>query len=204
MKRYVNHEIEDASRRIIDEVQSQVDVLGRNSDIQRAIKMYGRIGGSQDYLQTKTGYKHDPSQSDTQKSIVGIFMEDIMGTTETVLQDVLKLPTATIGEILRFFSAHKILMGMLIFSVFVNLFLSGRSTTGYWQQRKAEKFMQKVGVKPNTAIMRMVSLKEIDELVASGLPSVNSTNNGVWLVSTNERTNAIVIINSRNCTLLAT
>jgi hypothetical protein len=142
--------------------------------------MYGRIGGSQDCQKTKTGYKEDPSQGDSRKTIVGIFMEDMMGTTETVLEDVLKLPTSAIRQAINFVTAQKILLGMFIFSVLVNLFLSGRSTTGYWQQRKAEKFMHRIGVKPNSAMIRMVSLKEIDDLVASGLSIANSTDTGVW------------------------
>lgn len=158
-------------------------MLGRNSDIQRSIKMYGRIGGNQDSQKTKTGYKEDPSHGDSRKTIMGIFMEDMMGTTETVLEDVLNLPTSAIRQAINFVTAHKILLGMFIFSVFVNLFLSGRSTTGYWQQRKAEKFMDKIGVKPNSALIRMVSLKEIDDLVASGLSIANSADTGVWYFS---------------------
>jgi hypothetical protein len=110
-------------------------------------------------------------------------MEDMMGTTETVLEDVLNLPTSAIRQAINFVTVHKILLGMFIFSVLVNLFLSGRSTTGYWQQRKAEKFMHRIGVKPNSALIRMVSLKEIDDLVASGLSIANSADTGVWYSS---------------------
>ena len=178
----MNNQIEDSSKRVVAEVESQVNVLGRNSDIQRAIKLYGRIGGTQDSQQIKTGYHDDASQIDTRKrkSVMGIFREDMADTTETVLEDVLMLPTSAIRHTLGFITAYKILFGMLIFSLFLNFFLSGRSTAGYWQQRKAEKFMQKVGVKPNSAMIRMVSLKEINELVSSGLTGANSSDSGLW------------------------
>jgi transcriptional regulatory protein LevR len=40
--------------------------------------------------------------------------------------------------------------------------------------------MQKAGVQANNAMTRMVSLKEIDELVTKGLIGANSTDSGLW------------------------
>jgi len=69
-----------------------------------------------------------------------------------------------------------------------NLFLSGRSTAEYWHIRNADKLMRKAGVTPNNAMVRMVSLKEIDDLVANGL-GLNATESGVWYTFVNPRTN---------------
>ena len=40
--------------------------------------------------------------------------------------------------------------------------------------------MRKAGVQGNTAMIRMVSLKEIDDLVSNGLIGANATQNGLW------------------------
>ena len=121
------------------EVESQVNVLGRGSDIQRAIKMYGRIGAMIEGQHTKTGFVDDPAQPAHGRSMMSLFMEDMFGTAEGILEDVFYLPMGGIRRVLGFINAHKVLLAVLVFSIFVNLFLSGRSTLGYWQYRHAEK-----------------------------------------------------------------
>jgi hypothetical protein len=157
-----------------------VNVLGRGTDIQRAIKMYGRIGGVFDPQTLKTGFVVDPSQPATARSMVSLFMEDMLGTTEGILEDVFYLPSKAIRTTVGFISAHKILIVLLVFSIFVNMFLSVISTGEYWHHRHAEKFMHKAGVQPNKSMVRMVSLKDIDDLVTKGLIGVNVSDNGVW------------------------
>ena len=111
---------------------------------------------------------------------MSLFMEDMFGTAEGVLEDVFYLPMAGIRRMFGFINAHQILIVVLMFNILVNLFLSGRSTLGYWQYRNAEKVMRKAGVQGNTAMIRMVSLKEIDDLVSNGLIGANATQNGLW------------------------
>ncbi len=146
--------------------------------------MYGRIGVALDGQKFKTGFVHEPSQPSTSRSMGSLFMEDILGTTEGMLEDVFMLPSQAIRRTFGFINAHRILLVLLMLSIFINLFLSGRSTVGYWHHRHAERFMQKAGVQPNMAMIRMVSLKEIDALVTRGLVGANATDNGLWYYRT--------------------
>lgn len=181
VKRATNQEIEATAKRVVAEVESQVNVLGRGSDIQRAIKMYGRIGAMIEGQHTKTGFVDDPAQPAHGRSMMSLFMEDMFGTVEGILEDVFHLPVAGIRRVLGFINAHKVLLAVLVFSIFVNLFLSGRSTLGYWQYRHAEKVMRNAGVQGNTAMIRMVSLKDIDDLISNdGLIGANATEHGLW------------------------
>lgn len=181
VKRATNQAIEDTAKRVVAEVESQVSVLGRGSDIQRAIKMYGRIGAMLEGQHTKTGFVSDSVQPTHGRSWMSLFMEDMFGTAEGILEDVFYLPMAGIRRVFGFINAHKILLAVLVFSMFVNLFLSGRSTLGYWQYRHAENVMRKAGVEGNTAMIRMVSLKDIDDLVSNdGLIGANATEHSLW------------------------
>jgi hypothetical protein len=180
VKRAANRANEDITKRVVAEIDSQVNVLGRGSEIQRAIKMYGRIGEVLDNQSIKTGFVSDPSHPALKQSMISLFMEDMVGTTEGILEDVFMLPSTAIHQTIGFINAHKILLVVLIFSIFTNMFLSGRSTVGYWHHRHAEKFMQQAGVHANNAMIRMVSLKEIDELVTKGLIGANVTDRGLW------------------------
>ena len=146
--------------------------------------MYGRIGAALNGQKLKTGFVHDPSQPFTSRSMGSLFMEDVLGTTEGILEDVFMMPSQTIRRTIGFINSHWILLVLLIMSIFINLFLSGRSTVGYWHHRHAERFMQKAGVRANMAMIRMISLKEIDELVTKGLVGVNATDNGLWYYRT--------------------
>ena len=180
VKRAAYHSIEDTADRVIAEVESQVGILGRGSDIQRAIKMYGRIGGVLEAQRFKTGFVEDPKQRSSERSMFSLFLEDMLGTTEGMIEDVLHLPSAAIQRTFDFMSAHRILIGILLFSVLANVFLSGRSTVGYWHTRKAERIMLTAGVNPNNAMIRMIGLKEIDELVSKGLTGINGTEDSLW------------------------
>ena len=180
MKKASHQNLEDIAKRVIAEIENQVNVLGRGSDIQRAIRMYGRIGGVFDNQVTKTGFVSDPAHPLTKRSMVSLFMEDMTGTTEGMLEDVFLLPSAAIRRTFNFINAYKILLILLTLSIFANIFLSGTSTVAYWHHRSAERFMQRAGVTANNAMVRMVSLKEIDELVTSGLIRDSATNNTMW------------------------
>lgn len=180
VKRAANHSIEDTAKRVIAEVESQVSILGRGGDIQRAIKMYGRIGGVLEAQRLKTGFVKDPSQRSSERSMFSLFLEDMLGTTEGMLEDVFHLPSMAIRRAVGFLNAHRILIALLLFSVLANVFLSGRSTVGYWHTRKAENIVFKAGVTSNNAMIRMVGLKEIDEVVSKGLTGLNKTNDSSW------------------------
>jgi hypothetical protein len=180
VKRAAHSEIEDTANKVISEVESQVNILGKGSDVQRAIKMYGRIGGNIDGQKTKTGFVVDPAQTNKDRSMISLFMGDMLGTTEEMIEDVFNLPSSALRGFFGFLSSHRILIGMLVFSVLMNFFLSGRSTVGYWQHRTAETIMLKAGVKSNNAMVRMVALKDIDDLVSGGLTGVNITHHGLW------------------------
>lgn len=180
MKRAANHSIEDTAKRVIAEVESQISILGRGSDIQRAIKIYGRIGGVLEAQRLKTGFAEDPAQKSSERSMSSLFLEDMLGTVEGMLEDVFNLPSAAIRRSVNFLDAHQLLIGLLLFSMLANVFFSGRSTIGYWHIRKAEKIMLQAGVRPNNAMIRMVALKEIDELVSKGLTGINETENSLW------------------------
>jgi hypothetical protein len=163
----------------------QAGVLGRGGDIQRAIKMYGRIGGLLEHQKTNTGYVQDKKVSNSERTMWSLFRSDMLGTTQDLLEDVLFVPSNVVGRVFGFVNAHKILLFILIMSICFNFFLSGRSTAEYWHIRNAEKLIQRAGVKPNDAVVRMISLKEIDDLVASGLGGLNATESGLWYNTAN-------------------
>jgi hypothetical protein len=142
--------------------------------------MYGKIGGTLEHQKTSTGYIQDQKVPTTERTMLSLFMGDMLGTTEGLLEDVFFLPSAGVRRVFEFLSAHKVLVAILTLSILFNVFLSGRSTAAYWHIRNADRFMQKVGVKPNNAMVRMISLKEIDDLVATGLPGINGTQPGLW------------------------
>lgn len=180
VRRAAKQSIEETVNRVIAEVESQVTILGRGSDMQRAIKMYGRIGGILEAHWLKTGFVGDPAQKSSERSMISLFLEDMLGTAEAMLEDVFNLPSAAIRRSIELLSAHRLLLGLLLFSMLANVFLSGRSTIEYWHTRKAEKIMLQAGVRPNNAMIRMVGLKEIDELVSKGLIGINETENSLW------------------------
>ena len=142
--------------------------------------MYGRIGGVLEAQRLETGFVKDPSQKSSERSMISLFFEDMLGTTEGMIEDVFHLPSMAIQRTIGFLNAHRILIALLLFSALANLFLSGRSTVGYWHTRKAETIISKAGVNSNNAMIRMVGLKEINELVSTGLTGFNETDNSLW------------------------
>jgi hypothetical protein len=144
--------------------------------------MYGRIGAILEGEISKTGFVANSDQPETERTMVSLFMDDMVGTTESVLEDVLYIPSKVLRGTVHFITAHKILLVFLILSFTFNLFLSGRSTVAYWNQRSAERFMEKAGVRANNALIQMVSIKDIDDIVSEGLIGVNTSRDGLWYV----------------------
>jgi hypothetical protein len=63
-------------------------------------------------------------------------------------------------------TAHKVVVALLVLSASSNFYFSSRDTWAWWRERRAEKFMARVGVRPNVVIGRSVWLKDLDDLVS--------------------------------------
>jgi hypothetical protein len=177
VRRAAHNHIADAAKRVGHEVELQASILGRGGDIHRAIKMFGRTGTTKETQQVPTGYVDDGKTQTRKTSIISLFQEDMVGTAEGALEEIFFLPSTGLRRAFGFMSTHRILLVLLGFSIIFNLFLSGRSTMNYWHMREAENFLQRAGMEKQNS-MRMVSLKDIDNLVSNGTIGPNAS--GLW------------------------
>jgi len=118
-----------------------------------------------------------------------LFVAFFYSLAERVLSYFMGWTLALIKWIWKTSSANSLILSLLAFSVFTNLFYSSRDTSEWWHERNAGKFMHRVGVGPNLIMSKAVYLKEIDEVVSNHTTATLAEYDGnPWFVSPNTTT----------------
>lgn len=148
--------------------------LGTENRIKSAISLFGGIGENhQEGNDSSRNLDGDPSdhpnrQRVTQRSLVNMISENIVSLGKSTLSTIFMSLIAVLTTIFGVISAQRIILGLLIISAGSNMMLSSRSTIAYWAERRASRFLNDVGIRPNKMMSRAVYLKDIEDLVANG------------------------------------
>jgi hypothetical protein len=156
----------------------QVSRLGANSNSnsRKAVHIFGQIGQQTQSAQINASDlpPSDPTRRIIHHSLPELLLSAAQRTAVHTIVTVLGLGLNLLTSIAEVVTAHKILVALFVLSATSNFYFSGRETWSWWTERRAEKFMARVGVRPNVIIGRSIWLKDLDNLIGGG--SVNSTN----------------------------
>ncbi|PWW73380.1 hypothetical protein C7212DRAFT_300956 [Tuber magnatum] len=168
-----------------DVVADQTRKLGSQSRVENAMHVFGRIGqetpGSS-YL-TVGGLGGAPLASDldpraprlpiAHRSLSQMMLETGLSFLESAVSSLMMWTFTALQKAWGIASAQRIILLFLAASLLSNTMLSSRSTVSYWNERRAAKFMNAVGVSPNGIMSRAVYLKDMDEIVLNGTDLVH-------------------------------
>ena len=166
--------LDDSSRDAIDlanVITDQVRKLGPQSSTRRAINIFGSIGqqtGVSVTAASESGSTKRPQIK--QRSLTHILLETVGSFGESCVTSVMMWTFAGIRSIWKISSAHGILLTALLLSVLVNAFFTSKDTSGWWAERNAAKFMNRIGVGPNPIMSKTVYVKDLDDAL-SALPT---------------------------------
>jgi hypothetical protein len=68
-------------------------------------------------------------------------------------------------------TANRVLLLVLLSSVVLNMFYSSRDSWIWWTERRAGKYMKRLGVKPNAVMARSIWLKDMNHIIADAQPN---------------------------------
>lgn len=149
-------------------ISEQVRKLGPQSRTKKAIQIFGHVGQQTSESVFKGAESGQPKRPQIkQRTLTNMLFETYASFGESCITSVMMWTFDAIKMIWNMFSANAFIIILLLMSVLVNLFFSGRDASDWWTERNAAKFMNRIGVGPNYITSKAVYLKDLDEAITS-------------------------------------
>ncbi|PHH52951.1 putative PH domain-containing protein C19A8.02 [Ceratocystis fimbriata CBS 114723] len=100
--------------------------------------------------------------------------DTLFSFAESIATSVLMSVFAVIRSLFRLISAHRVLLGLLVASAMFNVLMTSKDASTWWTERRAARFMQRVGVGPNVVMSRAVRWEDLSAAVGSSEPLWNT------------------------------
>ena len=163
-------------------ITDQVSKLGAHST-NKAAQIFGSVGQSTQTSQVSTSDLPTTSISRRRRTVrirtlANLYGDEVLAQAFRVFTMLIDLLIAIAKSIAGVVTAHKILILVLACSTAYNIWYGYRDGLAWYDERRAGKFMARLGVKPDPTITRAVYLSDIEELVTPTLMdtiSLNST-----------------------------
>jgi hypothetical protein len=82
---------------------------------------------------------------------------------ESAITSVMMWTFAALQSLWKICNAHSIILTGLLLSVLANAFLTSRDTSDWWAERNAAKFMNRIGVGPNSIMSKAIYIKDLHD-----------------------------------------
>ncbi|KAF2178979.1 hypothetical protein K469DRAFT_641570 [Zopfia rhizophila CBS 207.26] len=168
-------DLELEAQDLVDVINDQVARLGHNRSTGKVVNIFGQIGIQSQASQFEAADIPPPNrprkfklQPRTLSSVIAQLIGNII---ISILSTVFSWILAAFAGLGKVFSAHKILILLLLLSGGANFFYSLRDSYQWWNERNAGKYMARLGVGPSPLMSRAVYLKDVED----GFLNVNDT-----------------------------
>ncbi|CAN8096681.1 unnamed protein product [Discula destructiva] len=172
--------LEDARRdaeELADVATDQVRKLGPHSRTKRAIQVYGNIGQqTQVVIFTQSDAMADGASAGggggarktsgnmiRPRTLTEMVLETLRSILLSVATSLLTWTFAALGKLFEVLTAHRLILAGLLASLLVNAVYTGREGSVWWTERRATKFMSRLGIGPNTMMSKAVYITDLDE-----------------------------------------
>lgn len=143
----------------------QVRRLGPHSRTKRAIQVYGNIG-----QQTQV-VVFTPSEADLHKkeqmieprTLTDMMIETVRSFMESAITSVMMWAFAAVKAIFSVVTANRVVLLLLGASVLYNMVVVSQAGSTWWTERKAARYMTRIGVGPNVMMSKAVYLADLEE-----------------------------------------
>lgn len=145
----------------------QVRKLGPRSRTNRAIQVYGHIGQqTQVVVFSPAGNDSTKKQAIKPRTLTTMIIETLRSFGESAVSSLIMWAIAFLRNIFKMITAQRLLLALLAFSAFTNLLLGSGEASTWWKERKAARFMNKIGIRPNIRMSKSIYIADLAE--ASG------------------------------------
>ncbi|KKY15562.1 putative transcription factor [Phaeomoniella chlamydospora] len=165
----------------VDLVSDQVRRLGPYSRTKKAVQIFGTIGQSTSTTQfsatdSVNQLNLEMRQIPRQRTLATLLLQTLGSLGESAITTVLVWTGGVMKWAWNTFSANRIILLLLFLSFLTNTFYTGRDRLEWWNERKATKFMRKVGVNPNNVMTKALYTSDIEQLISSNIPLTDTFN----------------------------
>ncbi|KAK3949039.1 hypothetical protein QBC32DRAFT_44327 [Pseudoneurospora amorphoporcata] len=150
----------------------QVRRLGPHSRTKRAIQVYGNIGQQTQVVvfSPNAGLDGSGAASGSKKgqpirvrSLTAMILETGRSLLESAITSVMMWAFAVVKKVFKIITAHRVLLVLLLASAAYNLVVVSQSGAAWWAERKAARYMERIGVGPNTVMSKAIFLADLEE-----------------------------------------
>ncbi|KAF9895399.1 SNF1-interacting protein [Aspergillus nanangensis] len=169
IEKQASGDLEQDALDLVDLVGDQVRRLGAHSRTKKAITIFGHVG-RQSFVSQFPGeadFKLEPRKPRTQRTLVQLLYETFVTFFESAISSVMLWTFALIRWGWKTLSANKVIILLLISSVFINGLYSSRDAYEWWRDRSATNFMTRLGVHPDHVMSKAIYMRDIDEALAN-------------------------------------
>ena len=164
---------------VSDQVRSFATVHGRTK---KAIQIFGPVG-----VQTQTSLfagndaplKAQLRRKMKRRSLTALAFESLGSLLESIAASTMQVVLNLVQWTWKTISANQVLLAVLALSILVNVIFSSMSTSELWRERKASKFMGKLGIGPGLTMSKTVYLHQLHDLTALE-PSLPKGSSSDW------------------------
>lgn len=162
--------LSDASRdaeELAELATDQVRKLGPRSRTNRAIQVYGHIGQQTQVVVFSPGAAaSSKKQAIKPRTLTSMVFDTVRSFGESAISSLIMWAIAALKALFSAITANRLLVVLLIFSGLTNLFLTSTETSTWWQERRAARFMRRIGVTPHTMMSKALYVTDLE--LASG------------------------------------
>ena len=152
---------------LADQVRRLVGVHGRTK---KAVTIFGLVGQHNqisEFAGSDSPLKARLRRSRKPRSLMGILVRDVGSLLETVAASILQMITACVRWSWKTFSANFLILLVLLSSFALNLVFSSKGLSTWWQERKIENLMTRLGIGAHQSMTHAVFVNELVEATAS-------------------------------------
>jgi hypothetical protein len=177
--------LDDAGRdaeELAEVATDQVRKLGPHSRTKRAIQVYGNIGQQTQVVIFTPGENESSKKAQIDpRTLTDMLFETIRSFMESVASSLMMWSFAGAKRIFGIVTANRVILLFLGLSILTNLMLTSRETSTWWTERRAAKFMSRIGVGPNALMSKAVYLSDLEAAGrGSGTGSVAWPTESIW------------------------
>ncbi|THC98631.1 hypothetical protein EYZ11_001909 [Aspergillus tanneri] len=183
-------DLEQDALDLLDLVGDQVRRLGAHSRTKKAITIFGHIGrqGSTSQFFSESESKGEPCRPRTQRTLVQLLFEIFMSFLESAISSVMLWTFALLRWAWKTTSAHKVILLLLLSSVFINGLYTSQEAYQWWHERNTERFMARLGVHSDPVMSKAIYMKDIDEALANSTVGQASDNSSECFATFHQQT----------------
>ena len=143
----------------------QVRKLGPHSRTKRAIQVYGAIGQQTQIVVFTPDTAADGAKKMQirPRTLTEMMWETTRSFMESAITSVMMWAFAAVRRIFKIVSAHRLILILLLLSASYNVVVVTQAGSSWYAERKAAKYMSRIGVGPNLVMSKAIYLANLEE-----------------------------------------